>query len=68
MKNCKTCKFNIKRTLENKACLKKHMAIFGFGCYDYEPIREIGPNGVNKYEIGQQITIYDILEEQERND
>ena len=63
MKSCKTCKYNQPRTLQNKACLKRHMAVFGFGCRDFEPINE-----VDKYEIGQQVSIYDILDELERNE
>ena len=62
MKSCKNCKFNRLRTLEQKTCLKGHFALFGFNCIDYEP------NEVDKYEIGQQVSIYDILDEQERNE
>ena len=36
MMSCKTCKHNRKRTIRNKTCLKNHMAVFGYGCKDYE--------------------------------
>lgn len=58
MKGCKNCKYNRKRTLENKTCLKEHKTLFGFSCIDYKP----------NYEIGYQVTIYDILEEEERSE
>ena len=67
MKGCKSCKYNQPRTLENKACLKRHMAIFGFGCHDFEELNEIEPNEPD-YEIGYQVTIYDILEDEQERD
>lgn len=58
MKGCKNCKFNRKRSLEQKTCLRGHFALYGFNCIDYEP----------EYEIGYQLTIYDILDEERGKD
>lgn len=56
--SCKSCKFNKTRTLKEKSCLKGHKALFGFSCIDYKP----------NYEIGYQITIFDLIDEEERSD
>jgi len=34
-KGCQTCKYNRKRTVREKTCLKGHRAVFGYGCKDY---------------------------------
>lgn len=60
MKGCKSCLHNRERTLKEKTCLRGHRALYGFGCRDYEP------KEVNKYEIGYQLTIYDIMNDIER--
>lgn len=59
-KGCKYCKHNRERTVNQKECKKRHRAVYGFGCRDYEP------KEVNKYEIGYQLTIYDIMNDIER--
>lgn len=54
---CKNCMFNRPRNLKDKSCQKGRLTLFGFNCVDYEP----------DYEIGYQITIYDILNEERSN-
>ena len=34
-KGCKSCKYNRKRTVREKTCIKGHMAVFGRRCKDY---------------------------------
>lgn len=35
-KGCKACKFNRKRSLKQKTCLKGYKAVYGFGCNEYQ--------------------------------
>ena len=57
-KGCKNCRHNKLRAIDTKTCRKGHFALFGFNCIDYEP----------DYEIGYQVTIYDILNEERGNE
>lgn len=48
---CKSCKYNRERTVRQKECKKRHRAVYGFGCRDYESIP-----------VGYQFSIYDYIE------
>lgn len=54
---CKNCKYNRSRNLKDKSCRKGRFALFGFACTDFE----------SDYEIGYQINIFDILNEERGN-
>lgn len=66
-KGCKYCKHNRERTLKQKNCRKGYRALYGFGCRDYEELNEVEPNEPN-YEIGYQISIFDIIDEERRKE
>lgn len=38
-KGCKTCIYNKERSIRSKNCKKNHSAVYGFGCKDFESIK-----------------------------